>query len=285
MLERALHRQRIEKRRRHRDQSEIDTPDPRHRRLFVIGDDAAAVAEENAEAVIERDQKGDRAFGDDAFVGRTAGADFGALLELRRRQRRRGGLQGMLERLDHLMRRLAVTAEYRLDLEALELQHFAAAPGHCAYLFHVDVLRGEFFRRHRRTDHDCARARTDRRRIRHVIDVAMAEQNDIGAFHIGRLEAKGGIQFAAVEIGVEQNDLAVVDQFEIGITGPAHRQRLRIARKRAAGRHQFARAATRVAAGIGAAVGDACAARVNECAAAQGTATDNCGQTCCGSGQ
>jgi hypothetical protein len=48
------------------DDGEIDAADTRHGRLFVVGDCAGAVAEHDAETVIERDQEGDRAFADDA---------------------------------------------------------------------------------------------------------------------------------------------------------------------------------------------------------------------------
>src|SRR5262249_53203357 len=49
-------------------------------------------------------------------------------------------------------------------------------------------------------------------------------------------EAKRGIETAAIEIGVEQHDLALVGELEIGVAGPADRERARVLRQRAAGR-------------------------------------------------
>ena len=81
-----------------------------------------------------------------------------------------------------------------------------------------------------------------------VVVGAVADQQHVRPFHVGRFESERRIHFAAIEIGIEQDDLAVVDEFEIRVAGPAHRQRLRVARECAASRYQRARSAARIVA-------------------------------------
>ena len=63
------------------------------------------------------------------------------------------------------------------------------------------------------------------------------DQDHVRARDVGRLEAERREIAAAIEIGVEQDDLALVGQLEIGEAGPADRQRRSDCRQgRAAGR-------------------------------------------------
>jgi hypothetical protein len=67
------------------------------------------------------------------------------------------------------------------------------------------------------------------------------------ARHVAGRKAKWRIVAAAIEIGVEQDDLAVIGKLEIGIAGPAHRQRMRMVRREPAGRYELRRIAGGIA--------------------------------------
>ena len=91
------------------------------------------------------------------------------------RYRRCHRAERTLHRFAHLTRRLAMPPEDRLDGEAVEFEDFAALPGHRPQLLWLDRLSHELFDRDRRADHGRAGSRADRRRIRHMVDMAVAE--------------------------------------------------------------------------------------------------------------
>src|SRR5262249_60025207 len=99
-----------------------------HRLLGDGGAPPAAVAIIDAEAVIERDQVGDRALAPHAAILRAELADRRLFGKLLLRRRRRGGLERRLERFHDLLRRVAMQAEDRLDLEGAELHDLATPP-------------------------------------------------------------------------------------------------------------------------------------------------------------
>jgi len=61
---------------------------------------------------------------------------------------------------------------------------------------------------------------------------SVSNQNQIRAFHIGGFETERPEHAAAIEIGVEQEDLAVVNKLKIRIPGLPDRERLWIFGKR-----------------------------------------------------
>src|SRR5262245_65082849 len=77
--------------------------------------------------------------------------------------------------------------------------------------------------------------------------MAVADQDGVRFLDVGGLEAERRIEAAAIEIGIEQHDLPVMDELEIGIAGPAHRERARILWYGAAGRGEHRRMAGGIA--------------------------------------
>ena len=71
-----------------------------------------------------------------------------------------------------------------------------------------------------------------------MINVAVAQQHQVSFFDVRRLETQRREHAAAIKIGIEQNDLAVVHQFKIGKARPAYRQHVRIFGECAAGGYQ-----------------------------------------------
>ncbi len=74
----------------------------------------------------------------------------------------------------------------------------------------------------------------------------VADQDDVGARHVAGRKAEGRIVGAAIEIGIEQDDLAAIGELEIGVAGPAHCQRMGITRRKPAGRYELRRMAGRI---------------------------------------
>ena len=71
-----------------------------------------------------------------------------------------------------------------------------------------------------------------------MIEMSVSNQNQIRALHIRSFETERRKHTAAIEIGVEQNDLAVKNKLKIRIAGPSDRERLWIFGKGSAGGHQ-----------------------------------------------
>ena len=53
--------------------------------------------------------------------------------------------------------------------------------------------------------------------VRNMIEMRVRDEDRFGLRHVGRLEAKHAAPRRAVEIGIEQVDLALVAEFEIGV--------------------------------------------------------------------
>src|SRR3954469_7054494 len=77
--------------------------------------------------------------------------------------------------------------------------------------------------------------------------MAMADQNRIRLLDVFRLETERRKVAAALEIGVEQHDLAVIDELEVGKPGPANGERMGILRHLAAGGSKLRGVASRIA--------------------------------------
>src|SRR5206468_11931611 len=84
-------------------------------------------------------------------------------------------------------------------------------------------------------------------RIGHVIEMSMADEDAVDLLDVGGLEPERRIDASAIEICIEQQDLAVVGELEIRIAGPSDGQRARVFRKRATSRDER----RRLAGGIG----------------------------------
>ena len=74
----------------------------------------------------------------------------------------------------------------------------------------------------------------DRRDIRDVIKMRMGHEDRIRPVHLLGLEAHIVAARLAVEIGVEQVDLALVGEFVIGVGEPADRHGVRVRRRHGA---------------------------------------------------
>jgi len=59
-----------------------------------------------------------------------------------------------------------------------------------------------------------------------MIEMSMPDQNNVRTLDVSSLEAKRRKHTATIEMSVEKNDLSVVNQLEIGVTGPPDRERL-----------------------------------------------------------
>jgi hypothetical protein len=70
--------------------------------------------------------------------------------------------------------------------------------------------------------------------------------DDIRPLYVCGGKAECGIVAAAIDEGVEQDDLVAVGELEIGESGPAHRERVRVARGRPSGRYELRRQAGRI---------------------------------------
>src|SRR6478672_6548734 len=79
-----------------------------------------------------------------------------------------------------------------------------------------------------------------------MIEMPVANQNQIRAFHIDSSETEWRKHTAAIEIGVQKNDLAVKNKLKIRIAGPSDRERPWIFGKSAADGHQNRSLTTRV---------------------------------------
>jgi hypothetical protein len=142
--------------------------------------------------------------------------------------------------------RLAMACQDRLDGETVELEDLLALSRDGADLRPGDRLAGELFRRHWRPDDQGPGAQRDRGRVRHVVEMAVADDDGIRPLHFRRGKAERGIVAAAIDEGVEQDDLVAVGELEIGKAGPAHHQGMRVVRGRPAGRHEPRLGARRV---------------------------------------
>jgi hypothetical protein len=58
-----------------------------------------------------------------------------------------------------------------------------------------------------------------------MIEMPVTNQNQIRAFHIDSSETEWRKHTAAIEVGVQQNDLAVKNKLKIRIAGPSDRER------------------------------------------------------------
>jgi hypothetical protein len=108
--------------------------------------------------------------------------------------------------------------------------------------------------------------------------MAVADDDGVGLLDVGSGKAERRIVAAAIEIGVEQDDLAVIGEFEIGKAGPAHRERVRVLRRGAAGRRQTVGEAGWIARLRGERTGSECialiGARIGEWLSAGGAARE-----------
>src|SRR6185369_16652220 len=104
-----------------------------------------------------------------------------------------------------------------------------------------------FLGRHRSTDDHRFRPRPDRRRVRHMIDMSMADHDHVRALDVGGLEAERRIHAATIEICIEQQYLSVVYELEIGVAGPSDGERLRTRGKGPTGRNESRDCARRIA--------------------------------------
>src|SRR6266542_7122463 len=82
-----------------------------------------------------------------------------------------------------------------------------------------------------------------------MIEMSMSQQDDVRSLDIGGRETKRLEHTAPIEMGVEQDNLAVVNQLVIGVASPPDRQRPRVLRKCSAGRHQSRPFTARIASG------------------------------------
>ncbi len=133
---------------------------------------------------------------------------------------------------------LRVTREDRLDGEAVELQNLSVLAGHGADLRRRHRLAQELFGGDRGADHQRSRPHGDRGRIGHVVEMTVADDDHVRPLHVVGGEAERRIVAAAVDEGIEQDDLVAIGELEIGKAGPSHRERVRIVRRRPAGRHE-----------------------------------------------
>src|SRR2546425_949109 len=121
------------------------------------------------------------------------------------------------------------------DREVLKLQLFVTGASYGSHLLRINLLNQELLGCERRSNHDRTGSYSDRRRIRHVIVMSMADQNHIRALDVCCFEAKGRKDTSPIEIRIEQNDLPFVGEFEIGEAGPSNGQRLRVSGELSAG--------------------------------------------------
>ena len=63
-----------------------------------------------------------------------------------------------------------------------------------------------------------------------MIEMRVRDEDRFGLRHVGRLEAKHAAPRRAVEIGIEQIDLAPVAEFEIGVGEPTDDNRIGLRR-------------------------------------------------------
>jgi len=75
--------------------------------------------------------------------------------------------------------------------------------------------------RERRTDHRRTGLSRDRADIRNMIEMRVRDENCRGRLHVGSREAELVASWRAVEIGIEQIDLALIGKFVVGIAEPA----------------------------------------------------------------
>src|SRR4029077_4437580 len=99
-----------------------------------------------------------------------------------------------------------VTAQDRLPGEAWKLEHLATAPGAGGHLLRVAFLSQNILCFYRGHDHEGAGSRAHRRRVGHVIEMSVSDQNDIRPFHVGGLEAEWRKKSAAVEVSAERKN-------------------------------------------------------------------------------
>jgi hypothetical protein len=81
--------------------------------------------------------------------------------------------------------------------------------------------------------------------------MAVADDDHVRPLHVRGGKAERGIIAAAIDEGIEQDDLVAVGELEVGKAGPAHHEGVWIARGRPSGRYQFGRRARRIARGCG----------------------------------
>src|SRR5688572_20454292 len=122
-----------------------------------------------------------------------------------------------------------------LDREILKLEFLAALAGNAPHLLRINILSEKLLGSDWRPNHNRAGSCGDRRRIGHVVVMSVTEQDHIRAPDICRFEAKRGIDAAAIEIRIEQNDLAFVGELKIGEARPSDDQRLWVSGELTAG--------------------------------------------------
>ncbi len=75
------------------------------------------------------------------------------------------------------------------DSEARKFKNFAASAGYGLHLLLVDRLSGKFLRGNRRAHYGRARPRSNRCRVRHMIEMTVPDQYRVSSFHVRRIDA------------------------------------------------------------------------------------------------
>ena len=122
-----------------------------------------------------------------------------------------------------------------LDRCVAEFHGFAAL-GDDELLFRRAKLLGGLHRDWR-ADDGRAGLSGNRADVRNMIEMRVRDEDRFGLRHVGRLEANLMAARRAVEIGVEQIDLALVGEFEIGIGEPADDDGVGLRRRQWPARH------------------------------------------------
>ena len=145
----------------------------------------------------------------------------------------------------------AVVREHCLDLEASELEHFAAEPSHAHRLAREKALAEQLRIRWWPANHLNAEAARDGNGVAHVVEVAVAKEDGVGALDLVGHEADRARARASVVVGVEEDDLTLVGELVIGSSEETQQHAVIVVRHRSAGgsRHE-ARARAGVFVGI-----------------------------------
>ena len=131
-----------------------------------------------------------------------------------------------------------------LDRCVAEFHGFAAL-GDDDLAFRCAKLFGDL-RCERRADDGRAGLSGDRTNIGNMIEMRVRDEDGFGLRHVGRLEANVMAARRAVEIGVEQIDLALVGEFEIGVAEPTDDDSIGLRRRQRPARHGGRETLTRI---------------------------------------
>jgi hypothetical protein len=196
------------------DDGKIDRAELLGERAIAVGHRAGAVEPEHLKPGVEGERIGNRSLGDHVGSERSFGKDCLLGRGLLRCRWTGVKIVELAECCEHVARQRAVLRQRRVDRHTRELQCLAARHRTALPLRDAEFVRG--FDGNRSPEYLGLRRLRNRSHIRDVIEMGVADKDRVRLLHLAWYDAGRAIARTALEVGVEQKNLAPIDEFEIG---------------------------------------------------------------------